>query len=68
MHRQFCFLGLALLLSGCGQSGALLLPSAQNQDQPTQYLLYKQSKKTENTPQKQTEAADAAASAVQAQP
>lgn len=43
--RNFVFLNVSILLisilSGCGQSGALILPADQNYDKRSQYLLYR---------------------------
>ncbi len=51
----------ALLLQACGQSGALQLPSDQNYDKRSQYLLYKSSQPTA-TAQKDSAAASSVTS------
>lgn len=62
-----CGVMFSALLTACGQSGALQLPSDPNYDQRAQYLLYKHPK-TNAKAQSEADAGEAPASRVSTQP
>ncbi|PNW19021.1 LPS translocon maturation chaperone LptM [Acinetobacter sp. AKBS16] len=65
MRRVICLISLlssSILLSACGQSGALQLPSDPNYDKRAKYLLYR------NKEQKQDEQAEQSVESSAAQP
>lgn len=52
MRTVICCMSLvaSILITGCGQTGALQLPSDPNYDKRAQYLLYKDRVQTEQKP------------------
>lgn len=46
----FLIVGLTMILSACGQSGSLMLPSDPNYDKRPSYLIYKKNKQQTQQP------------------